>query len=533
LARAGVLAIHLRHRALDALPGDPPRRSERHIVEGALVGFLLSAILTAVSFFGWKVAGLPFAPFDVFDWVVRLLPGAVVTAAIDTSVAVSRFFGVSSISAAAKAGDQALAILGLLATGAVAGAALFGVLSLSDEPAQLFGVILGATVGGLALVAERQLQRLPPGSVVAGLWVLATFVVWGFAFGRVHDRLKLSTTEDTEDAEDRRHRRRFLRSLVRVTVLLSTASTVAGIIAGRRGRRVEGRRWSDDHQLSNADDAVTPLDGTRAEFTPIEQFYRIDTDTRAPSIDAARWRLNIAGLIERPQSLALDELRALEPTDLFATLCCISNPPGGDLISTTRWTGVSLRRLLPRMALQASATHLKIISADGFFESVALDTVREDERVMLAYAWDGVPLPVEHGYPLRLYVPNLYGMKQPKWIVAIEATSAWEPGYWVARGWSRDGLVSPFSAIDVVRARDGMLDIGGVAFAGARGVSKVEVRVDDGVWHEAKRRRPLSDVSWVVWRATVPASAGEHLIAVRAVDGRGELQSAPLHSRRT
>ena len=504
------------------------------IVHGALVGLLLSAVLTAVSFLGWKVAGLPFAPFDVFDWIVRLLPGRVVTAAIDVSVAVSRFFGVASISAAAKAGDQALAITGVLVSGTVAGAALFAVLSLSDEPARLFGLILGATLGGLAFVAERQLQRLPPGLSAAGVWVLATFVVWGFSFGWAHDRWRLSTTEDTEDTEGRRNdRRRFLRRLVGVTTLLSAASMVAGIVAGRRERRVAGRRWSDDHPLPNADDAVAPVAGTRAEFTPIESFYRIDTDTRPPSIDASRWRLTIGGLVDRPQQLTLDELRALDPVELFATLSCISNPPGGDLISTTRWTGVSLSRLLPHLALQPSATHLKIVSADGFFESIALDAVREDERVMLAYAWDGVPLAIEHGYPLRLYVPDLYGMKQPKWIVAIEATNAWEPGYWVARGWSRDGRVSTSSAVDVVRARDGMLDVGGVAFAGARGVAKVEVRIDDGDWHDARIRRPLSNVSWVVWRATLPSSAGDHRITVRAVDGRGDVQSAPLHSRRT
>jgi DMSO/TMAO reductase YedYZ molybdopterin-dependent catalytic subunit len=411
---------------------------------------------------------------------------------------------------------------------------LFALLSLSDEPALLFGVILGATGGGLALVAERQLQRLPPAWIVPGGWVFATFLAWGVAFGWARDRLKLSTTEDTEDTEEGKGngRRRFLRTLTATSVLVSAASIFAGVLAGWRGRRTDGRRWSDEHAMPNAADPVMPLSGTRAEFTTIEDFYRIDTDTRAPSLDAGRWRLTIGGLVERPQALTLAELHAFEPLELFATLCCISNPPGGDLISTTRWTGVSLRRLLPRLALQPSATHLKVLSADGFFESIALDTVRSDERVMLAYAWDGVPLPIEHGYPLRLYVPDLYGMKQPKWIVGIDATSGWEAGYWVARGWSKDGRVSLSSTIDVVRAQDGMLDTGGVAFAGARGVDKVEVRIDSGDWYSAQIRRPLSDLSWVVWRATLPASAGEHLITVRAIDGRGDVQSAPLHSRR-
>jgi DMSO/TMAO reductase YedYZ molybdopterin-dependent catalytic subunit len=203
--------------------------------------------------------------------------------------------------------------------------------------------------------------------------------------------------------------------------------------------------------------------------------------------------------------MALADIRALEATDVFATLSCISNPPGGDLISTTRWTGVSLQRLLPHLALTPSATHLKIVSADGFFEVVSLDTIRADDRVMLAYTWDGVPLPAEHGYPLRLFVPGLYGMKQPKWIVAIDAISQWEPGYWVLRGWDKEGRVVPTAAVDVVAKRGEMSDVGGIAYAGNRGVAKVEVQVDDGEWRVAQIRRPLSDLTWVVWRVSVPA----------------------------
>jgi DMSO/TMAO reductase YedYZ molybdopterin-dependent catalytic subunit len=121
----------------------------------------------------------------------------------------------------------------------------------------------------------------------------------------------------------------------------------------------------------------------------------------------------------------------------FVTLSCISNPVGGDLTGTTRWTGVSLQRLLPDLRLAPNATHLKIRSADGFYEIVPLEVITSDKRVMLTYAWDGVPLPREHGFPLRIYLPGLYGMKQPKWIESIEATDHWEPGYWVVRGWDK------------------------------------------------------------------------------------------------
>src|SRR5262249_16596003 len=150
--------------------------------------------------------------------------------------------------------------------------------------------------------------------------------------------------------------------------------------------------------------------------------------------------------------LTLQDLQLLEPTHQFVTLSCISNPLAGELIGTTRWTGVSLQRVLPRAGLQDSATHLRLSSADGFFEVVDLDLVRADPGVMLAYAWDGVPLAAEHGFPLRLYVPDVYGMKQPKWIRMLEAINHWEPGYWVARGWDRTGQMKATSVIDTVVA---------------------------------------------------------------------------------
>jgi len=486
--------------------------------DGAFAGLCLTAALVAVSFLGWKLAGLPFAPFDIFDWIVRLLPGVVVTFVIESTVAISRAVGVTSIGAAAKAGDQVLAIAVLLASGAVSGAALFAVLSLSDEPALLFGGILGAVLGGLVLIAEFRLQRLLPGSFAPATWVFATFVGWGTAFGWAYD--KLSTAGDAEDDASGHHRRRFLATLGRAAAGVAAASTIAGLIAGRWGRVAGGRRWSDDNPLPNAASPVTPVPGTRAELTPIEDFYRIDTNTRAPAIDGGSWRLAIGGLVDRERSFTLGDLRALEPVHQFATLCCISNPPGGDLISTTRWTGVSLQRLLPQLALQPSATHLKVTAADGFVEVVSLDAIRADERAMLAYAWDGVPLPVEHGFPVRLYVPDLYGMKQPKWITRIDAIARWEPGYWVARGWDRDGRVVPSATVDAVVPRGGVADVGGVAFTGSRGVAKVEVRAEGGAWHEAQLRQPLSSLAWVLWRASVPVPAGSPKFTARVVSSR-------------
>src|SRR5262249_47717458 len=151
---------------------------------------------------------------------------------------------------------------GLLATGVVSGAGLFAILSLSDEPALLFGGILGTMLGGLVLIAERQLQRLPPASIVPGAWVFLTCLAWGLAFGWAHDRLRSARSEGTDDAEATRRRRRFLATLAGATASLSAVSVIAAILANRLGRRAGGRRWSDDHPLPNADADVLPVAGT-------------------------------------------------------------------------------------------------------------------------------------------------------------------------------------------------------------------------------------------------------------------------------
>jgi DMSO/TMAO reductase YedYZ molybdopterin-dependent catalytic subunit len=523
---------------------------------GALAGALLTAPLIAVSYLGWMFAGLPFAPFDLFDWVARALPGPIVTFGIDATVAVSRALNVGNMGAMAKTAEQAAAVGGLFLAGVIGGAVLFGALSLSDEPALLLGAILGAILGGFALVIEQQLNRIASAPFLAGPWVFATFVAWGLAFGWVYDRLReagggansgfgpVKNIEDVDDVDDAEApgRRRFLIHLGGTTITTTFAATLLGVLAGNRGDSDilgGGGRWSDTHAPPNADAAVVPVPGTRPELTSIERHYRIDTDTRAPRVDGARWRLKVDGLVARPLALTLDDLRQYEPMHQFVTLSCISNPAGGDLIGTIRWTGVSVKRLLQEMILNAAATHLRITSTDGFSEVVAIETIRNDERIMLAYAWDGTPLPAEHGFPLRIYIPDLYGMKQPKWIDTIVAIDRWEPGYWVARGWDRDGHVTITSVVDTLRT-DGetaggrlkRVAVGGIAYAGSRGVSRVNVRVDEGEWQDAQLREPLSGTTWVLWRADLSVPQGEHVFAVRAVDGQGRPQAAQFHAKR-
>jgi hypothetical protein len=159
-----------------------------------------------------------------------------------------------------------------------------------------------------------------------------------------------------------------------------------------------------------------------------------------------------------------------------------------------------------------------------------------DERTLLVYAMNGEPLAVEHGYPLRIYIPNRYGMKQPKWITRMEVLDHIGPGYWVDRGWSAQAIVQTTSVIDgattkKVDPKSNNVPFGGIAWAGARGISKVEVQLDDTPWAAARLRTPpLSPLTWVQWRYDWPAQTGEHVVRVRAYDGSGKMQTTELHT---
>jgi DMSO/TMAO reductase YedYZ molybdopterin-dependent catalytic subunit len=499
---------------------------------GALVGALTAALFAAVGYLGWTLAGFPFAPFDLFDWVARELPGSMITLWIDAAVAVLPALHAGSTSGAAKGAEQLMAVASFIAVGSALSAAVFAALGVSDEPGLLLGAIGGAGAGAAATLIEWSLGRLRASSNADAVWTVSTFLVWGVALGWIHDRWRARPIEPPGAAPVPLDRRRFLQSLAWLTAGPS-AITAAWAITTRRGHEARGARWSDTHALPNAGAAVQPMPGTRPEFTPLERHYRIDIDTRPPVVNPITWRLRIGGLFERPREWTIDDLRREASLDQFITLACVSNPLGGDLIGTTRWTGVSLRQILEQVQPRRDATHLRMQSADGFFEFVPIQTVLADPRVMLAYAWDGVPLPAEHGFPLRVYVPDVYGMKQPKWIVAIDAVSRWEPGYWVMRGWDRDGRVVATSVVDTARADSSRRHIiaGGIAYAGARQVSRVQVRVDAGEWEDAQLRDPLAITTWAVWYAGPAAGPGRHTVSVRCFDGNGSVQPAPFHAR--
>ncbi len=503
---------------------------------------MLTAALIALLFLARQLAGLPFVPFDVFDWTARALPGDVITFGIDSMVAIIRGLDLGPTSAVAKIAEQIMAIGGLFVTGIIAGALLFAVLRRVPKTRwYVAGLLLGALVAVPVLLISVTINRsAPAGPLVGAIWILLAFGLWGLALAWVYRRLSDEQAGIAGGGGAEMDRRLFMIRLVGATATMTLIGAGAGaaVARTRAGRRAaaRGEAWSATHALPNAGAEIAPVRGTRPEFTTVPEHYRIDINTRPPVIDEENWRLRVSGLVESPRELTLAQLRAYAPMHQLITLECISNPVAGDLISTQRWTGVSMQRLLPDLDLSPAATHLLIRSADGFYETVALDTIRADERVMLAYDWDGLPLTSGHGFPLRIYIPNLYGMKQPKWIESIEALDHWEPGYWVERGWDRDARIKTTSVIDTVSSNmmigqgqdAGRIPIGGIAFAGARGISSVEIRVDNGPWEPARLREPLSDRTWVIWRYDWPFSEGSHTFTARCRDGDGTPQVAAM-----
>ncbi|HYT22986.1 MAG TPA: molybdopterin-dependent oxidoreductase [Candidatus Polarisedimenticolia bacterium] len=520
----------------------------RDVSGGLFVASMVTAALVGIFFAGWKIAGLPFVPFDSFDWLTRVLPGRVLGFGIGIMVEVIRELHLGPTSETAKTAEHAIAIAGLFVMGVTGGTILFSILRTRRKVHPVFlGLVLGIVLAVPAmLISVHVSETATVDQALRAAWILVAFLAWGVILGRVGQQLigtetANSTVESaTEPRVKRIDRRHFLVKLGGSAAAITVVGALVGEFA--ESRRKESAmmaaskpiRWSATRPLPNAAAAVKPAPGTRPEFTSLENHYRIDINAIPPKVDEQRWRLKTTGLVEQPLSLTLEQLRGYEPMHPFVTLSCISNPVGGDLIGTTRWTGVSLQRLLPDLRLQPTATHLKIRSADEFFEVVALDAVKADERIMLTYAWDGVPLRREHGFPLRIYIPDVHGMKQPKWIESIEFTDHWEPGFWVVRGWNKVAQMHATSVIDTVAVdmtiigtdKRKLVPIGGMAHAGDRGISKVEVQVDSGPWEEALIRTPLSQLTWVLWRYDWPFRPGKHTFTVRCYDGNGTLQIA-------
>ncbi|MEV0809951.1 molybdopterin-dependent oxidoreductase [Micromonospora sp. NPDC050200] len=336
---------------------------------------------------------------------------------------------------------------------------------------------------------------------------------------------------ETTDPESRR---RFLRGVG----VLAGAAAAAGLgghwLAGRRG--VSAAREAVALPTPSAVAPAVPAgaDLSLAQLapyvTPNSGFYRIDTALVVPQVDPDTWRLRIHGRVRNPIELSFADLLARPMVERYVTLACVSNEVGGDLIGNARWLGVPIRELLDEADPEEGADQVVGRSVDGWTCGTPTAVLRDGRDALLAVGMNGEPLPVEHGFPVRMVVPGLYGyVSACKWVTELELTSFADfDAYWVPRGWSAQGPVRTQSRIDTPRPRNrltaGPVMVAGVAWAQHRGISRVEVRADGGPWRDATLAPTVSVDTWVQWSWRWDATPGEHTLQVRATDAAGEPQ---------
>jgi len=278
--------------------------------------------------------------------------------------------------------------------------------------------------------------------------------------------------------------------------------------------------------------ASLAVPGISPIITPNSDFYRIDTALVVPNIDADEWRLRITGMVENEIEISFAELLAMPLIETAVTLSCVSNVVGGDLVDNAMWLGYPIRELLAKAKPLAGADMVLSRSIDGFTASTPIEALQEESRdSILAVGMNGKPLPREHGFPVRMVVPGLYGyVSATKWVVEMQVTRfADVNAYWTDRGWSARGPVKVQSRIDVP-AQGTLVDAGTVAVAGVAwapntGVTGVEVRIDGGSWTDAQLATAISADTWVQWVNEWEATSGEHVIEVRATDAASRTQS--------
>jgi DMSO/TMAO reductase YedYZ molybdopterin-dependent catalytic subunit len=272
-------------------------------------------------------------------------------------------------------------------------------------------------------------------------------------------------------------------------------------------------------------EGISPLVSSNADF------YRIDTALQVPVIDSAQWKLRITGMVENEIEITFDELLALPLIETYVTLMCVSNEVGGQLTGNAKWLGYPVRELLARAKPKKGADVVLSTSQDGWTATTPLEVLQDEERnSLLAVGMNGEPLPIEHGFPVRMVVPGLYGyVSATKWVVELKvSTFARESAYWTERGWSAKGPVKTSSRIDVpsfgTELTPGTVAIAGVAWAQHVGIERVEVRVDTEPWRDAVLAPAISSDTWRQWYLEWDAMSGDHTIEVRATDASGFTQ---------
>jgi DMSO/TMAO reductase YedYZ molybdopterin-dependent catalytic subunit len=306
---------------------------------------------------------------------------------------------------------------------------------------------------------------------------------------------------------------------------------------GDEAQKSKGKAVTHETLPQPPADASIDVPGMPKLITPASTFYLIDTALTSPRIDANNWKLSVKGAVDNPVEFSYKDLLGMPTREADITLSCVSNTVGGGLVSNGRWTGVLLSDVLEeagmsRDKITKASRQLVGRSVDGFTTGFKTDIALDGRNALVAFGLNGSELPVQHGYPVRLVIPGLYGyVSATKWLTEIELTNWNFDAYWIQRTWSKEGPVKTQSRIDTISAGDnlsaGKNPIGGIAWAPHRGIEKVEVSTDGGeTWNTAHLAKQLAEDTWRQYVYDWNARPGDYTIQVRATDGNGETQTA-------
>jgi DMSO/TMAO reductase YedYZ molybdopterin-dependent catalytic subunit len=519
-----------------------------------LGGLAAGAVALAVSLLLRLFAGGLFLPEIASQTLFSLTPGQVESQAVGTLGPIAKY---SALLGAVVANVILYGFISLLSLGILHNKLrLNGYVGNAIRSSLLSYVILLVVGVVLFALAEADVRTKLNSVRLLAIYLVPSNIAFGFILSSFYERIsprqkiteKQSTTIKTEiDYKKRLLLRAGIASAVALPILyfgLGNLISPRQAVQQSPSLLLSQFQKSSKSKLSGFEDPkLAPL--LASEITPTDLFYRIDKNPIVPVVMASTWKLTVKGLVTKPLEINYAELRNMPSVEEFATLECVSNKIGGELISTAVWKGIRLKDLLEKAQVMPSAKYIVFRCYDGYDVGIPLERGLFDGSI-LAYDMNGGSLTAEHGYPVRAIVPGWYGMMNPKWITEIELVDHVYEGYWQRKGWSNKALYNTqsfiaipgnasvrqrFSGLAAVSSVSGMVTVAGVAFAGDRGISKVEVSTDGGAtWKEARLKDPLSSYTWVLWTTQVNLNdnKGNHKLTARSTDKTGNIQTAEL-----
>jgi DMSO/TMAO reductase YedYZ molybdopterin-dependent catalytic subunit len=538
-------------------------------------GLAAGAIAVAVSLLVRLFAGGSFLPEIASQTLFSLTPGQIESRAVETLGPLAKY---SALIGAVVAN---IILYGLISLLSLSGRLYSskGYIGNAIQSSVLAYIILLFVGAILFALAEIDIQTKFSSIGMLSIYLILPNIAFGFVLCSFYERMLPSTqrpivfskkqhtssatTPSTTDKQTEidYKKRQFLRAGIASAVALPILYFGLGSLISPRQEVQQStssllsqfqRRSAGSKPVGFEDPRLVPL--LASEITPTDLFYRIDKNPIVPVVMASTWKLTVKGLVAKPLEMKYMDLRNMSSIEEFATLECVSNKLDGDLTSTAVWKGVRLKDILEKAQVMPRTKYIVFRCYDGYDVGIPLERGLS-EGTLLAYDMNGTSLTAEHGYPVRAIVPGLYGMMNPKWITEIELVDGIYEGYWQRKGWANNAKYNTHSFIVIPgnaavgkrfsniaasgatansspsSSSSEMVPIAGVAFAGDRGISKVEVSTDGGTtWKDARLKDPLSPYTWVLWTVELNMTGkGNHYqIIARATDKIGKVQTAEI-----